>query len=70
MTAKVAGFQAGEVVTFRWKTATGTILGNVTATATGTGSTSITIPATAPKAYPVYAVGSAGTSATATFTVT
>ena len=69
-TAKVAGFQSGEVVTFRWKSATGIILGNATATATGSGSTSITIPAVTPKAYPVYAIGSDGTSATATFTVT
>ena len=61
VTAKVAGFQAGEVVTFRWKTATGTILGNVTANAKGTGSTSIVIPTATLKAYSVYAIGSDAT---------
>ncbi len=63
ITATVSGFKSGEVVTFRWATATGTILGNVTTSATGTGSASLKVPAVGNKAYSVYAVGNAGTTA-------
>ena len=69
VTATVTGYKSGEVVTFRWSTATGVILANLTASTTGAGSASLKIPSEAKKAYSIYAVGSGGTSAHATFTV-
>ncbi len=45
------------------------ILGNVTASATGAGSASLKVPTVGNKAYSVYAVGKAGTTALTTCTV-
>jgi hypothetical protein len=71
-TATVENFKKNEVVTFRRGSATGTSLGTVTVPSSGgPASRSITITSAAGVgSYQVFAVGSMGTTTSATFTVT
>ena len=74
VTASVTGYTQGETMTFKLDSATGTTLaGTVSPTsipASGSATASITVPAgTAQGSHAIYAVGSLGDSASATFTV-
>jgi hypothetical protein len=66
--ATVTGFPAGQTVTLRWNSSSGTVLTTTTTDATGSATKSFTVPSTATGTYKVFAVDG-GLTASATFTV-
>ncbi len=69
VTATLTAFQPDESVTFRWKTASGVVVGNTIATSKGTGTATIAVPDVAAGSYKVYGVGLYGTNVSTAFTV-
>lgn len=71
VTAKLTGFKASQSVVLHWATASGTVLRTVTTDSKGVATGTFTVPTSSSTgAKTVFAVGSGGPTATATFTVT
>ncbi len=71
VTASLTGFKAGQSVSIRWGSSSGTVLTTLTTDGAGHGVKTFTVPASAGTgAHSVFAVGTGGPTTSATLTVT